>query len=136
MGISKYCTFPRCSCTGVCQYSKPAEAEEVCLHPRCSCWSDCGKPKSSRKQCPYCAHRMDAGKRDRYPARSYIVPLSRGGMKVPDNTVVVCETCRNDKRNFTLDEWQTELVWQGDSRAKLVDAFLKLRREANTKDAA
>lgn len=42
--------------------------------------------------------------------REHRQPLSRGGEKVPENTVWACNRCNHEKRDLTLEEYRAVLA--------------------------
>lgn len=78
------------------------------------------KAGKSFPMCPYC------GKREGR-TRDHIIPKSRGGRGLPNNTVLTCSTCNGDKAARTLAEWIDVLRQHGDGRANLVEQFLASR---------
>lgn len=60
------------------------------------------------KECPYCGAVMG---RERgfnspsAPSRDHKMPRSRGGSDDPDNLIVCCRSCNEDKASLTYDEY-------------------------------
>ncbi len=42
--------------------------------------------------------------------REHLQPLSRGGEKVPENTVWACNRCNHEKRDLTVEEYRAVLA--------------------------
>lgn len=42
--------------------------------------------------------------------REHLEPLSRGGEKVPENTVWACSRCNHEKRDLTVEEYRAVLA--------------------------
>ena len=55
------------------------------------------KPKKGHPQ-PHCKR-----------SRDHLIPKVRGGKSVPENIVISCERCNQDKGQLTYDEYQVVL---------------------------
>jgi len=68
--------------------------------------SFCAKAFSSAKLCSYCGRRLSVfGGRFDTKVKDFIVPLSKGGEDVPENTVASCKECqflKGDYLNYAL----------------------------------
>jgi 5-methylcytosine-specific restriction endonuclease McrA len=63
-----------------------------------------------QERCYYCGREVTRGTRQRNTAnRSNLIPLSRGGLQTPDNTVTAWRSCRGQKGNRTPDEYRLYL---------------------------
>jgi 5-methylcytosine-specific restriction endonuclease McrA len=51
--------------------------------------------------CRWCCRPLTAGNRH----VDHVVPLSRGGLHIPDNLVASCGTCNHRKSNKLVAEW-------------------------------
>jgi 5-methylcytosine-specific restriction endonuclease McrA len=68
--------------------------------------SFCGRSYIVAKLCAYCGRRLSPfGGRIDSKVKDYIVPLSKGGQDVPENTVASCKEChvlKGEYLNFAL----------------------------------
>lgn len=65
------------------------------------------------KPCPYCDRIMsDRGLPSdrRFPTREHLLSRSRGGRLSPENRLIVCARCNEDKGDRTLAEWAAFLI--------------------------
>ena len=63
----------------------------------------------------------------RRQTKDHVKPLSRGGARAAYNEIYACRGCNEDKDNAEIHDWRDALMWQGDPRAKFVDAFIRHR---------
>ena len=73
--------------------------------------------------CPWCANIMGETYA-RFPTRDHVVPKSRTSKGVRHAYVIVCLTCNQAKRNYTLSQWLDRLRRGGDPRAAHVEAWM------------
>ncbi|HEY2989468.1 MAG TPA: HNH endonuclease signature motif containing protein [Candidatus Binatia bacterium] len=68
--------------------------------------SFCAKSFIAAKLCSYCGRRLSFfGGRYDSKVRDYLVPLSKGGLDIPENTVASCKEChilKADYLNYAL----------------------------------
>lgn len=69
--------------------------------------------------CPYCSRPMIVGTK-RFPSRDHIRPRRAGGTLAPNNCLIVCSPCNNDKRDMMLFEFLEWLSKRNDPRAQFV----------------
>ena len=50
-------------------------------------------------ECQYCGDTVES------PHCDHIIPISRGGLTVPDNLTTACGSCNTSKRDKTPEEW-------------------------------
>ncbi|MGH7768566.1 MAG: HNH endonuclease [Candidatus Binatia bacterium] len=66
----------------------------------------CAKAFAAAKLCSYCGRRLSFfGGRFDSKVRDYLVPLSRGGVDIPENIVASCKECqalKGDYLNYAL----------------------------------
>lgn len=97
-------------------YTRDPAIPSMHLAPR---WSFIGLP------CPYCEWTMTK----RGPlgvTRDHKHPRSKGGRLTHDNRLVVCATCNEDKRDYSLYQWFLRLATGGDPRSRIVGKMLGL----------
>lgn len=112
-----------------------------CTFPRCECIAECGGPvvleryepgswldRYDKTPCPYCRKQMLVLVRRLAPTRDHVHPKSRGGSDGPENILVVCSKCNNDKGNLTLAEFAGTLEWRCDPRERYVRQVIEARR--------
>ncbi len=68
--------------------------------------SFCAKVFAAAKRCSYCGRRLSFyGGRFDSKVRDFLVPLSKGGMDVPENIIACCKECyvlKGDYLNYAL----------------------------------
>ncbi len=85
-------------------------------------------------QCPYCGVVMnrDGGfNGPQAPSRDHRVPVSRGGQNVPENIIICCRRCNEDKGSLRVEEYQAVLA----GLASRLDIIWNIKRsvEGNAK---
>lgn len=73
------------------------------------------------KPCAYCGEAMIQ------PTRDHVHPRRAGGTLHPENVLIVCYQCNQDKGAKTLERFAQSLTWRQDPRAPRVWALVEAR---------
>ena len=75
------------------------------------------------KPCPYCGEAMT--RYSRRPSRDRIIPGRHGGTYAPENVIIVCSKCNEDRGAWSLSAFAAALAAENDPRAPIVSALIQ-----------